>query len=102
MLRGDFAVLSRRGLLTWIRFPAAFILAVCLPASALAAPGARPTPVRQALPQDPKCTAQADPAVPAASKGQAPAPRRFVAALTRPDAAAKVSAKADATTGAYA
>ncbi|GAA4491946.1 hypothetical protein GCM10023191_026770 [Actinoallomurus oryzae] len=95
-------MLSRRGLLTWIRFPAAFILAVCLPASALAAPGARPTPVRQALPQDPKCTAQADPAVPAASKGQAPAPRRFVAALTRPGAAAKVSAKADATTGAYA
>ena len=78
------------------------MLAVCLPASALAAPNVpRPVSVHQALPQDPDCTVKTNPAVPTKSKGQAPAPRRFTAAMTRLDAAQKVFAKADALTGAY-
>ena len=94
-------MLSRRGFVTWIRFPVAFMLTVCLPVSALAAPDF-PQPVRQVLPHDPKCTAAMSPAAPAKSRGQAPAPRKFAAAMVRPDAAARAAVDADVLTGAYA
>jgi RHS repeat-associated protein len=89
----------RRGLWTSIRLPAAVVLAISIQLPAMATPNAAVADAAAALPADPDCTSGSNPAVPAASKGAAPAPRRFTAAMSAP--AAKPTKTRQPLAGAY-